>query len=303
MDRVDRVQIAVHSAEKASTTFSRLFGTEVVRQSPSQYLSAVRTILAFGESEIELCEPDGTGRVADFIAERGEGLMTAGLSCAAPGKLAARLQALNFEVIEENGQFYLPGEDHFGVPFVITETRPRNRIGPVSFLFEVTNTFMSDWRRVAAHYAGIFGLDPSRFVRLESEAFGYDGSLTMFNPPDRLDRLELSQVVRDDVPMSRWVKRHGDSLYMCSCETHDIENLVHRFIEAGVRWIPRGDSIENERDGFWTHPADLHGLLMGVSRTTVPWEFSGRPEFADPPSGPARFRTAGASQTALKSDR
>jgi hypothetical protein len=289
MDRVDRVQVAVRSTEQAAATFNRLLGTEIVREVTGQYLSAHRTILAFGESEIELCEPDGAGYVADFLTKRGEGLMTAGLSCAQPARLAERLQALNYNVYEDNGQYYLPGEEHFGTAFVISETRPRNRIGPVSFLFEVTPTFLTDWRQVAAHFAGIFGLDPSRFVTLKSKAFGYDGSLTMFDPPNRLDRLELAQVVSKEVPMSRWVERNGDSLYMCSCETHDIENLVNRFIEAGVRWIPRGKIMAEERDGFWTHPGDLHGLLLGVSRTTVPWEFSGRPEFADPPSGPTKY--------------
>ena len=31
-----------------------------------------------GESEFELCEPDGAGLTQDFLAKRGEGLMTAG---------------------------------------------------------------------------------------------------------------------------------------------------------------------------------------------------------------------------------
>jgi hypothetical protein len=284
MDRVDRVQVVVKSAETAAVTFNTLLGTEIVGQKPSQYLNAKRTILGFGESEIELCEPDGAGRAADFLAARGEGLMTAGLSCARPGHLVSRLQALNFAAIEDGDQFYMPGSEHYGIPFVISETQARNRVGPVSFLFEFTNTLVSDWRHVAAHYAGIFGLHPRRFSRLKSDLFGYDGTLTMFDPPNRLDRIELSQVFKPDVPMARFVDRHGDSLYMCSCETHDIENLVGRFLHAGVRWTPRGKNKEDERDGFWTHPADLHGLLMGVSRTTVPWGFSGRPEFVDPPT-------------------
>jgi hypothetical protein len=289
MDRIDRVQVAVNSTKEAAKTFHRLLGTEIAREAPSRHLSAVRTILALGESEIELCEPDGAGLVADFIADRGEGLMTAGMSCAEPAKLAERIRSLGYSIYDDGNQFYLPADEHFGTPFVISQTRPLNRVGPVSFLFEVTPVFLTDWRLVATHFAGLLGLDPSRFVQLQSKAFGYDGSLTMFKTPDRLDRLELAQVVRDDVPMARWVERNGDSLYMCSCETHDIKNLVERFMEAGVLWIPRGTDMEKERDGFWTHPKDLHGLLMGVSRTTVPWEFSGHPEFADPPSIKSRF--------------
>lgn len=284
MDRVDRVQVAVVSASDAAKTFNRLFGAEVARKAPSSYLSAKRTILAFGESEIELCEPDGAGRTADFISKRGEGLMTAGLSCAKPNRLRRHLEGLGCTIYEDGDQYYLPGEEHFGVPFVISETYPRNRVGPVSFLYEVTNTLVSDWREAAAHFAGTFGLHPPRFCRIKSEKWGYDGTLTLFDPPNRLDRIELSQVVKDDVPMSRWVKRHGDSLNMCYCETHDIEDLVGRLLDAGVRWTPRGKDKENERDGFWSHPGDLHGLLLGVSRTTVAWEWSGRPEAVDPPA-------------------
>jgi hypothetical protein len=284
MDRVDRIQLVVKSAAEAAATFGKLLGAEVSREAPSKYLSAKRTVLAFGESEIELCEPDGAGRAADFLAARGEGLMTAGLSCAKPKQLLKRLEGLNFTVIEDGDQFYLPGDEHFGVPFVISETKPRNRVGPVSFLYEVTNTLVSDWRQAAAHFAGAFGLHPRRFSRITSSHFGYDGTLTLFDPPNRLDRIELSQVVGKDVPMSRWVQRHGDSLYMCYCEVHDIEDVVGRFLDAGVRWTARGSDKQKERDGLWSHPGDLHGLLLGISRTTVAWEWSGRPEDVDPPA-------------------
>jgi hypothetical protein len=35
--------------------------------------------------------------------------------------------------------------------------------------------------------------DPSRFSPIASERFGYLGTLAMFNPKDRLDRIEISQ--------------------------------------------------------------------------------------------------------------
>ena len=78
--------------------------------------------------------------------------------------------------------------------------------------------------------------------------------------------------------MGRWVGKHGDSLYMCYCETHDPEDLIARLDNAGARWTPRGEASAAERDGLWVHPSALHGLLLGVSRTTLAWEWSGRPE-------------------------
>lgn len=278
LERIDRVQIAVADRKAASETFARLLGAEVAREDHSSYLGAQRTVLAVGESEIELCEPDGTGRVAQRLAKRGEGLLTAGASTNEPEALKARLAGLGVEVESEGDQMYLAGDPGFGVPFVISPTQPRPRVGPVSFLYEVTNTLVSDWRLAAAWYAGLFGLDSARFSNIESGRFGYQGTLTLFGPPDRLDRIELSQVVGPGSAMARWVAKRGDSLYMCYIETHDTAEVVSRLNEAGAAWTPRGDTQEGEMDGLWIHPASLHGLLLGVSRTTLAWEWSGRPE-------------------------
>ena len=35
------------------------------------------------------------------------------------------------------------------------------------------------------------------------------GTLAMFNPKDRLDRIEISQVTNSKSAMGRWVARHG----------------------------------------------------------------------------------------------
>lgn len=285
MDRVDRIQLAVKSAAEATASFEKLFDAEVLREEKSAYLGAKKTVLAFGESEVELCEADGTGRTADFIASRGGhgGLMTAGLSCNEPDRLKAHIEALGYECIEDGDQFYLPPDDHYGMSFVISKTYPRRRVGLASFLYEVTNTLVTDWRFPAAHFAGLFQLEARNFTKIGSEGFGYEGTLTLFNKPNRLDRIELSQVVNLDSAMGRWVKKRGDSLYMCYCETHDIEQLTKRFREAGVRWTPKGGDTSDERDGFWTDPRDMHGLLLGVSRDTLGWDWSGHPEAVDPP--------------------
>jgi hypothetical protein len=88
-------------------------------------------------------------------------------------------------------------------------------------VYETTNTLVSDWRRAAALYAGLFGLDPARFSKIGSHRFAYEGTLTLFDPPNRLDRIELSQVTDSDSAMGRFVARRGDSLYMAYVEVHD----------------------------------------------------------------------------------
>jgi hypothetical protein len=142
----------------------------------------------------------------------------------------------------------------------------------------VTITLIGDWRAAAAWYTAMFGLDPRRFSPIESKRFGYRGTLTLFDPPARLDRIELSQVTDSKSAMGRWVVRRGDSLYMAYVETHDLGALIARLDSAGARWTPRGQTREGERDGLWVHPSALHGLLLGVSRTSLAWEWSGRPE-------------------------
>ncbi len=221
LDRCDRVQIAVHDAAKAAQRFGQLLGSAVARRDHSRHLGAKRTILAVGESEFELCEADGAGLTQDFLARRGEGLMTAGYCTADLDSMVKRWEGLGVAYDRDAEQLYLAPETTFGLPIVISESTYRPRVGPVSFLYETTNTLASDWRRVAAVYAGLFGLDPARFSEIGSERFGYVGTLTLFDPPNRLDRIELSQVTDDVHAMGRFVKKHGDLLYMCYVEVHD----------------------------------------------------------------------------------
>ena len=282
LDRVDRVQVAVADMQKAAKTYGNILGAKISRKEPSGYLVAKRTILAVGESEIELCEPDGSGRVSDFMSKRGEGLMSAGFSTSTPEALKDRLVALGISPVEDGSQFYIPPENTFGLRIVISPSVPRYRVGLVSFLYEVTHTLVSDWQKVAACHAGLFGLNPLRFSFIKSDRFGYEGTLTLFNPPDRLDRIELSQVKNKTSAMGRWGFKHGNSLYMCYCETRNIENIISRLEETRFRWTPRGENRKTEKDGLWIHPSALNGVLLGVSRTTLGWEWSGRPELVQP---------------------
>ena len=149
--------------------------------------------------------------------------------------------------------------------------------GLVGHLYEVTNTIVSPWEE-AARYARLFGLDPARFSPTTSDRFGYTGTLTLFDPPGRLDRIEISTVTDPQSAMGRWAAKRGDSLYMCYAETEDVGAIVRRLTRRHARFTPRGGDPLAERDGLWIHPSARSGLLLGVSRATVAWERSGRPE-------------------------
>jgi hypothetical protein len=287
IERVDRMQLAVNDRAAAEETFSRLFGAERARLDESAYLNAWRTVLSIGESELELCEARGPGIVRAFVERWGEGLLCAGYASARPDALAAHLDAMGAPYVREGDQLYLPGTTTAGFPMVISPlaATPRPRVGPVRFFYEATNTLDSDWKTVADLYTRLFQLEPAKFSAISSRRFGYEGTLTLFDPPARLDRIELSQTFADRPgAMRRFVeKRGGDSLYMCYLETDAYDALQRRLIDAGATLIPRGPAIETERDGCWVHPKSLHGLLLGISRESLAWEWSGRPDLVKPP--------------------
>jgi hypothetical protein len=282
LDRCDRVQVAVADCQRAAEGYRRLFGAEVARKDASRHLAARRLVLALGESEIELCEPDGAGRTQDFLSKWGESIMTAGYSTVDVDRLARRLEQLGATTVRDGDQLHIGPPDTPGMPMVISPSTYRVRVGRASFLYETTNTLVSDWRRAAAIYAGLFGLDPSGFSKIGSHRFAYEGTLTLFDPPNRLDRIELSQVTNPDSAMGRFVSRRGDSLYMAYVEVHDWPGVHAALMSNGVRWTPRGKDPAAEKDGGWVHPRELGGLLLGVSRTTLAWEWSGRKELVAP---------------------
>lgn len=203
--------------------------------------------------------------------------MSAGFSTRDMGALRANLERHGCRFASEGGQLYLEPSETLGMRVVITVATSRPAVGLVSHLYEVTNTLVSDWRAAADRYTRIFGLDPSRFSPISSERFGYVGTLAMFDPKDRLDRIEISQVTDSRSAMGRWVARRGDSLYMCYVEADDVRPIVERLAARDARFTPRGPDAATERDGLWVHPSALCGLLLGISRTTLGWEWSGQP--------------------------
>jgi hypothetical protein len=278
LERVDRVQMAVADAGPAARAFQDILGAEVVREEASDYLNARRTILALGASEVELCAPHGAGIARAHLDRWGPGLLTAGFSVASVPALRAHLIAEDVEFTNEGDQTYLEPDATVGMRVVISPLGTRPATGLVHHLYEVTNTIGSDWTAAAQRYTRLFGLDPARFSPIHSDRFGYTGTLTLFDPPARLDRIEISQVTDPRSPMGRWAAKRGDSLYMCYAETDDVGAITRRLTRHHARFTPRGGDPLEERDGLWIHPSALSGLLLGISRTTVAWEWSGRPE-------------------------
>ena len=279
LEHVDRVQIAVRERGAAAQTFIDVFGAETVKDDEIRALSARRRVVHAGVSEFELLEPAGDGPVQTYLDQWGEGLFAAGFSTNDVGALASRLASKGVRFADEHGQLLIGPDQTPGLRMVISAEVARPMIGRMRYLYEATN-LVHDHEAAAAYYADRFGLDASRFSPIASKLYGYQGQLTMFNPPERLDRIELSQITDDSLAMGRFMKRRGgETLYMCYIEAAEIAPLAERLDALGMRYAGRTPNDPNP-EGIFLHPATLHGVLMGVSRTNLAWVWSGHPELA-----------------------
>ena len=277
LTRVDRMLLAVRDREAAADAFQAILGAERVREDSSRLLGAKRTVVQAGISEFELLEPTGDGPVATHLERWGEGIVGVGFSTADLSALGRRLSEKGIAHREEGGRLFIPSDQTPGMNIVLSPDEARSPVGLITWLYEVTN-IVDDHQRAAAFYAGAFGLDTDRFSPIASEQYGYTGQLLLFNPPQQLDRIELTQITEPSLAMGRFFSRRGQSIYMCYVETDDVAAVQGRLKERGARYTGRSDDPNPE--GLFIHPSALHGMLMGVSRTNLAWTWSGRPELA-----------------------
>ena len=177
---------------------------------------------------------------------------------------------------EEGDALFIDDDQAPGMPTMVTQHRERQPVGDIRCLYEVTNP-VADWQDTAAQYTRIFGLDPTRFCHIKSSLYGYEGTLTLFDPPHRLDRIEITQTYGGGA-MDRFYQRRGPSLYMCYIEMDDVGLLASRLEARNARFTQSEDRPAEA--GLFIHPTALCGMLMGVSRTAYAWAWSGHPELA-----------------------
>ncbi len=284
LTRIDRIQLVVPDRAAAVRTWEAIFGAEKVGEDGSRFLNAHRTTVHAGESLFEFLEPAGEGPVQQFAARWEQGLYGVGFSTPSLLDMARHLDSHSAKFTEENGALCLaPGETH-GMPTTIVEDTPRERVGNISFVYEVTNP-VADWQDTAALYTRLFKLDPTKFSAIASKLYGYSGTLTLFDPPNRLDRIEITQTSGGGA-MDRFFQRRGPSLYMCYVETDDVPALAERLRANNARFTDSED--RPPETGLFIHPSALFGMLMGVSRTDYAWVWSGRPELAG--AGASEYR-------------
>jgi catechol 2,3-dioxygenase-like lactoylglutathione lyase family enzyme len=276
LKRVDRMLVAVRDRQHAALTFEDVLGARTIQEDEVRVYNATRTIVQAGESEFELLEPAGDGAVSDHLERWGEGIFGAGFSTDDPSLLARRMTDRGLHFTEEAGQMFIEPDQTRGMRTVISQPHDNPPVGLISHVYEVTN-IVEDHEEAARFYADAFGLDASRFSPIKSEQWGYTGTLTLFDPPERLDRIELTQITEPSLAMGRFFARRGPSVYMCYVETDDTAAIRDRLEGRGSRYTA---GREDGGGNLFIHPTALHGMLMGVSRKNLAWTWSGRPELA-----------------------
>jgi hypothetical protein len=268
LTRIDRIQLAVPDAVPVAEAWSALLGAEGAGEDRVACLAARRTNLRLGGGWVEILEPDGGGMVADAILQRGSHLFAAGIAMADPTDLRLKLGEREVPHEVEGDQVFL--DVGHGLRLVLSPDKPEPTIGAVDELYEVTN-LVDDAQVVSDRFADLFGLHPSQFAPIASKEYGYTGVLTLFDP-DRLHRIEVIHPGDPAKTMGRFYGRFGESLYMCFAETGELPAITDRAKDLGVPTTPVGDHT------LFVHPGGLGGVMLGLSRRTYAWTWSGHPE-------------------------
>jgi hypothetical protein len=276
LTRVDRVQVVVSNRSAAAAGFGRLLDATVVREDRIGPLGARRTVLRLGSSEVELLEPDGAGLASDFLSATRGGLFAAGFATPDVTRLRAHLAASGVAFAEATDQLFLAPQAVrvSGLRAVISGSAEVPASGLVRHLYEAT-LLVQDFAAAVRGAANCFGLDASHFVPIGSHEFGYEGVLTLFQP-GHLDRIEIITPNDPTKTMGRFFGKCGASWYMCYAEAADLRPIRERLLEhAPHDWTGPRDGIP---DNLFIHPKALGGMMLGLSRTTYAWTWSGHPE-------------------------
>jgi hypothetical protein len=228
-----------------------------------------------------LLEPDGEGLLASELKRRGRAhLFAAGASSPDPGKVGDHASRAGAQCSTEGDRHWVTIEIE-GAPirFVVSPEAKRERAGDLDFLYEAT-VLAADQAKAVDRIAEVFALDKSHFTTITSEAFGYTGVLTLFRE-GALHRFEVITPTDMAKTMGRYYAREGASFYMAFAESAAMTRIERAAdsVHAGVtvdRPATRAASLT--ADQLWLHPPSLGGMMLGISRPTMAWRWSGHPE-------------------------
>lgn len=283
---IDRVQLAVGDRKAAAQGWQDFLGATHVRDDHVACLGAHRSVYQVGRSHVEFLEPDGTGAIADAMSARGRPhLFAAGIATPDLDALVAHLEAkgtpLTMEGENDDRQAHICYREAGAndLRFVLSATAKRSPVGLIDHLYEVT-VLDTHFQSVTDAVTDLFQLDPENYSRITSEHFKYDGYLTLFGDTE-LDRFEVIHPTSPETTMGRFQARQGRAFYMCFAQTPHILEIETRAKETGAGITvarPEGRKESEMADQLWLHPAALGGVMLGISRPSMAWSWSGKPE-------------------------
>ncbi len=278
LTRIDRVQITAHDAAAVANRWVELLDAQIERRDRVTALGADRIVISVGNSEVEILQPVAPGPVARHLAAGG-GAFAAGLATQNIHHVRRCLAEAGIVPTQIGQQFFVDA-GRLGIPglnVVVSADVERPRVGLMTTLYEVTH-LTADPAGACATLARLFELDQHNFVPIRSEQFGYDGTLTLFDS-NALHRIETINPYDRTKTMGRYFDRFGPTLYMCYAETDRLPELRERLKQLAPREWTGSDADPN---GLFVHPRALGGIMLGVSRVSYAWTWSGYPARVNP---------------------
>lgn len=274
LTRIDRVLITARDAAAVAGRWIELLDAEFIRQDDIPELGAHRHVIAVGDAEVEILQPTSDGPVARHLASGG-GPFAAGVATRHIHTVRRQLAEAGIVPTHFGDQFYIDA-GRLGIPglgLVVSVEQHQARTGLMANLYEVTHLTDAP-AAAAARLAALFELKADAFVPIRSDNFGYEGTLTLFDS-QALHRIEIIDPFDRQKSMGRYFERFGPSLYMCYGETDRLPELRERLQRLAPKDFTGSDADPN---GLFVHPRALGGVMLGVSRTSYAWTWSGYPE-------------------------
>lgn len=276
---IDRLLIATPDAAKSAQAWKERVGAMEVSKDNAKAFAAKRITLRAGVNDIEFLEPDGAGLVADELKRRGRAhLFAAGASSPDPAATAATaLTQGTTNHVEGNRHTITLTMEGAPIRFVVSPEAKRERAGLLDFLYEVT-VLAENQASAVNQITKTFALNPKSFTEITSDKFGYTGVLTLFES-GRLHRFEVITPTEMEKTMGRFYRREGCCFYMAFAESRKMPEIESKSLAGQITVDrPASRAASKSSDQLWLHPPAMGGMMLGVSRPTMAWKWSGQPQ-------------------------
>ncbi len=278
---LERVLISVPNKDVAKDVAGRwtnLLDAEEAGEKSYRAIDADCVTVRVGCRDLDILWPTAeTSPVQTHLSTIGSGPFAAGVGVADLDAFRTHLKSIDVTPADDGNMLFLSADATGieGLRIMVSGQTSNSPAGRMKNLYEVTH-LTADGERDADAIARLLHTPRGHFVHIASEQYGYSGNLTLFDP-EKLDRIETITPTDLSKTMGRFFDRFGPSLYMCYGEAEDVGAIRARLRDqAPDDWT--GTLEGDNPDGLFIHPKALGGVMLGVSRVTHAWTWSGYPE-------------------------